>query len=57
MNRILSFIDSEEGASSIEYAMLAALIAVVCIVAFENLAQVLGNVPFNGISNAMKNAS
>jgi pilus assembly protein Flp/PilA len=44
---------SEEGATAIEYGLIAALIALACIIAFVSLGLNLANI-FNTISNALK---
>ena len=46
----------ERGASMLEYALLAALIAVVCIVAIRTLGQEATST-FNNVTNAMKAAN
>ena len=42
----------EEGATAIEYGLIAALIAIACIAAFQRLGLNLANI-FTTISNAM----
>lgn len=50
MNR---FVANESGATAIEYGLIAALISVVCIVAFTNIGTGLNN-KFTQISNNLK---
>ena len=42
----------EKGATAIEYALIAALISLACIIAFQSLGLNLSNIFYN-ISNAM----
>lgn len=56
MKRIAGFFKDEEGATMVEYALLVALIAVVCITAV----QLIGNSAsgkFNEAGNAITNAA
>ena len=52
----LQFLLEEEGATALEYGLLAALIAAVIITAVTTLGQVVSNT-FNNIANAMNAAS
>lgn len=52
MQVIEQIIQSEEGATAIEYGLNAALIALACIIAFTSLRLNLANI-FNTISNAL----
>ena len=56
MNSITTFIRDEEGATALEYGLLAALIAAVIIGAVTTLGQVISNT-FNTISSSMSAAS
>jgi pilus assembly protein Flp/PilA len=47
------FWKSEEGATAIEYGLIAALIALACIIAFTSLGLNLAGI-FNTISNALR---
>ncbi|MCS6760189.1 MAG: Flp family type IVb pilin [Candidatus Devosia euplotis] len=51
---IKAFIQAETGATSIEYTMLAVLIAVVVVGAFAALGNNLVNLFDNGIANAIE---
>ena len=53
---IMKFLQEEEGATALEYGLLAALIAAVIIGAVTSLGQVVGDT-FNDIADAMENAS
>ena len=50
LNPIMKFLRDEEGATALEYGLLAALIAAVIIGAVTTLGQVVSNT-FNNISN------
>ena len=52
----LQFLLDEEGATALEYGLLAALIAAVIITAVTTLGQVVSNT-FNNIANSMNAAS
>ena len=56
LNPIMQFVRDEEGATALEYGLLAALIAAVIITAVTTLGQVVSNT-FNSISNSMNAAS
>ena len=56
LNEILLFIHCEDGATALEYGLLASLIAGVIITAVTSLGQVVGNT-FNSIANSMNAAS
>jgi len=47
------FWENEEGATAIEYGLIAALIALACIIAFTSLGLNLAGI-FNTISDALK---
>lgn len=47
------FSQNENGATAIEYGLIAALIALACIIAFTSLGLNLANI-FNTISNALR---
>jgi pilus assembly protein Flp/PilA len=49
-NFIKSFSSNESGATAIEYGLIAALIAVVCIVAISSIGNKLSGT-FNNVSN------
>ncbi|GJL63025.1 MAG: pilin [Nitrospirales bacterium] len=53
---LLAFFQDEDGATALEYGLLAALIAAVIIGAVTTLGQVVGNT-FNSIASSMKAAS
>jgi pilus assembly protein Flp/PilA len=53
MQLIKQLSQNEEGATAIEYGLIAALIALACIIAFVSLGLNLANI-FNTISNALK---
>ncbi|WP_454063175.1 Flp family type IVb pilin [Candidatus Nitrospira salsa] len=53
---LLAFFQDEDGATALEYGLLAALIAAVIIGAVTTLGQVVGNT-FNNIASSMKAAS
>ena len=52
----IQFLQEEEGATALEYGLLAALIAAVIIGAVTTLGQVVSNT-FNSIADAMNAAS
>jgi pilus assembly protein Flp/PilA len=52
----LNFFKDESGATAIEYGLIAALIAVVCIVALQAVGGSLSNL-FNQISTELGNAT
>jgi len=52
MNYIKRLSQDQEGATAIEYGLIAALIALACIIAFTSLGLNLANI-FNTISNAL----
>lgn len=52
MDRLIKFLRDEEGATAIEYALIAALIAVVIVLSLTNLGQQLV-VIFNKITTAL----
>ncbi len=47
------FLQSEDGPTAVEYAVMLALIVIVCLVAIESLGTNT-NTTFNNISNSMK---
>ena len=53
MSKFLKLIRNEEGATAIEYGLIAALIAVAAITAMQGLGNGLKNT-FNNVSNNMK---
>ena len=54
MSKILNKIfKNEEGATAIEYGLIAALIAVAAITAMQNIGKQLGTT-FNNVSNELK---
>lgn len=55
-NLVLRFIKGEEGQDLIEYALLAALIALAAITAMQNLGGAINN-KFNSVSTQLGNAS
>ena len=56
LNEIQGFIRNEEGATALEYGLLASLIAAVMMTAVTTLGQVVSNT-FNDIADAMNAAS
>ncbi len=56
MKLVRDLFRNEEGATAIEYGLIAALIAVAAITAMDALGNSLGNT-FNLVSNDMNNAS
>ena len=56
MDRIKSFIEDEDGVTMIEYGLLAALIAVVCIAAITIVGTQL-NILFTAIGTALSTAN
>ena len=55
MQFIRKMLKNEEGATAIEYGLIAALIAVAAIVAMQNVGTSLTNT-FNGVSGTLTNA-
>jgi pilus assembly protein Flp/PilA len=53
MQPIEQLLQNEEGATAIEYGLIAALIALACIIAFTSLGLNLANI-FNTISEALR---
>ena len=53
MSKFLKLIKNEEGATAIEYGLIAALIAVAAIAAMQNIGAQLGTT-FNNVSNELK---
>jgi pilus assembly protein Flp/PilA len=53
MQPIKQLFQNEEGATAIEYGLIAALIALACIIAFVSLGLNLANI-FNTISAALR---
>jgi len=56
LNVIKRFVREEEGATMVEYGLMVALIAVVCILVVAALGTQLGNT-FNKVQGEVKNAS
>ena len=56
MNDLMTFINDEEGATAMEYGLLAALISSVIIASVTTLGNVIGTT-LNTISGSMKAAS
>ena len=56
MKFIRKMLKNEEGATAIEYGLIAALIAVAAITAMTSLGTSLENT-FNGVSNDLNNAN
>jgi pilus assembly protein Flp/PilA len=52
MAKFLKLIKNEEGATAIEYGLIAALIAVAAIAAMQNIGTQLGTT-FNSVSNQL----
>jgi pilus assembly protein Flp/PilA len=50
---LTGLLNDQKGATAIEYALIATLISIACIIAFLSLGLNLGNI-FNTASNAMK---
>lgn len=55
MKLIKKLFKNEEGATAIEYGLIAALIAVAAIVAMGNLGKNLGNT-FNEVNNSLEDS-
>jgi pilus assembly protein Flp/PilA len=55
MNSVTGFVRDERGVTMVEYGLIAALIAIVCIVAITNVGFNL-NVAFETICNALAGA-
>ena len=55
MAKFLKLIKNEEGATAIEYGLIAALIAVAAIAAMSNIGNSLGST-FNEVSSELDNA-
>ncbi len=56
MAKFLKLIKNEEGATAIEYGLIAALIAVAAIAAMGSVGETLGNT-FNGVADELNNAA
>jgi pilus assembly protein Flp/PilA len=56
MAKFLKLIKNNEGATAIEYGLIAALIAVAAIAAMVNIGNSLDNT-FNGVSNQLDTAN
>ena len=56
IKKLIDFFKDEEGASMVEYGILVALIAVVCIAAIGILGTTL-NTKFGEVNTALNNAS
>jgi len=56
MSKFLKLIRNEEGATAIEYGLIAALIAVAAIAAFTNVGTQL-KTTFNTVSNSLSTAN
>ena len=56
MNPIVQFVQDEEGATALEYGLLAALIAAVIVAAVQTLGNVVRNT-FENIASSMTSAS
>lgn len=56
MKNMIKLLKSEEGATAIEYALIAALIAVVCIAALGTIGT-QANVTFSNIGSAVTSAN
>ena len=52
MAKFLKLIKNDEGATAIEYGLIAALIAVAAIAAMQNIGSALGTT-FNNVSNEL----
>jgi pilus assembly protein Flp/PilA len=52
ISRIATLLRNEEGQDLLEYALLVALIALVCVLAVTNAGQAVENI-FNGIAQAI----
>jgi pilus assembly protein Flp/PilA len=55
MSKFLKLIKNEEGATAIEYGLIAALIAVAAIAAMQNIGTQLGST-FNNVANELEEA-
>jgi pilus assembly protein Flp/PilA len=56
MTKFLKLIKNEEGATAIEYGLIAALIAVACIAAMQGIGTSL-NTTFTGVSDCLNAAN
>ena len=56
MKTLIAFIDDESGATAIEYGLIAALVSVAGIVAFQSLGTSLGTM-FTTVSTTIDGAS
>ena len=56
MSHVMQFMQDQEGATALEYGLLAALIAAVIVGAVTTLGQVVSNT-FNTIANSMNAAA
>jgi pilus assembly protein Flp/PilA len=54
--KLINFFKDEEGATMVEYALMLALIAIVCIAAVTVVGQ-QANVTFDGAATALTNAN
>ena len=55
MSKVQRFMESEDGSTAVEYAVMLALIIVVCLVAIGNLGRT-ANSTFQNINNKMSAA-
>lgn len=55
-NRVKRFFKSEDGPTAVEYAVMLALIVIVCLAAIQAIGQ-QANTTFNTIKDQMKNAN
>ena len=56
MTKFVKMLKNEEGATAIEYGLIAALIAVACIAALTSVGHQL-NTTFNSVNSALANAN
>ncbi|MEG3616886.1 Flp family type IVb pilin [Magnetovibrio sp. PR-2] len=56
VSKVRAFLSSEQGATAIEYSLIAVLICVAIVGALNLFADSMGNM-FNSISNAVENAN
>jgi len=54
--KVTRFLASEDGPTAVEYAVMLALIVIVCLAAIQAIGT-NANTTFNGISNAISNAN
>jgi pilus assembly protein Flp/PilA len=56
MQKVVTFLKKEDGPTAVEYAVMLALIIVVCLVAITSLGQQVNNT-FSNVGNKLQTAS